>query len=191
MQRSSTTHSKAKSRSGCFLIRLCNSITRRSIWLERCWNPLRLWQVFWLRLKKHTSFWVLCGGHHNGGMSSRFYGWGYLALGANPTGFFFNQAIVWVVRAPDWLSSISGAKVMTQKPNNRVKILLPQTLTPWYIIPILYMSIPHQQIELEGCLNPLKMGKILQFAIKIIVLVLDVGFFANVYIMGVCLSFFS
>jgi len=80
---------------------------------------------------------------------------------------------------------------MTQKPNNRVKILLPQTLTPWYIIPILYMSIPHQQIELEGCLNPLKMGKILQFTIKIIVLVLDVGFFANVYIMGVCLSFFS
>jgi len=50
---------------------------------------------------------------------------------------------------------------MTQKPNNRVKILLPQTLTLWYIIPILHMSITHQQIELEGCSNPLKMGKIL------------------------------
>jgi len=49
---------------------------------------------------------------------------------------------------------------MSQKTNNRVKILLLQTLTLWYIMPILYMSIPHQQIELEGRSNPLNMGKI-------------------------------
>jgi len=40
---------------------------------------------------------------------------------------------------------------MTQKPNNRVNVLLPQTLTLWHIIPILYMSITHQQIEQDGC----------------------------------------
>jgi len=60
----------------------------------------------------------------------------------------------------------------------------PTNANPGYIIP---MAITHQQIELESCLNPLKMRKVLLFAIKKIVSVLDFGIFVYVYMMGVCL----
>jgi len=53
------------------------------------------------------------------------FGWLYLALGANPTSYFWlklffgNLAIIRVFRgALDWFSSISGARIMVHKPSS-------------------------------------------------------------------------
>jgi len=51
------------------------------------------------------------------------FGRDYLALGANPTSHFFgssfvgNKTKICIFRALDWLSSITKAKIMTQKTN--------------------------------------------------------------------------
>jgi len=58
------------------------------------------------------------------GVSFSFFGLVYAALDANAmsqlfrTSCFWNYAIIRVFRAFDWLSSISGSKIMLQKPKN-------------------------------------------------------------------------
>jgi len=60
-----------------------------------------------------------------------------------------------VFRALDWLASISGAKIITQKP----KIGKSFTPTNAYLGCIPLQALSRQPIELESCSNPLKMGE--------------------------------
>jgi len=62
-----------------------------------------------------------------------------------------------VFRALDWLSSISGAKIMARKPKI-VGNATPTNANPGYITPV---AITHPQVVLESCSSPLKMGKVL------------------------------
>ena len=146
------------------------------------------------RIKKKFSFWV----------------WGYLWVtlqagvfsnfwpnlpgpGRQPNGpffgslgcFFGNLAKIRLFRALDWLSSIIGTKITAQKPNFRQKKVTQKVRLA--LSGQIWPAITRQQIELESCSNLLKMGKVLQLAIKKIVSVLNVGFFDYVYMMEVCL----
>jgi len=65
--------------------------------------------------------------------------------------------IVQVFRALDWLASISGAKIMAQKPKIG-KNSTPKNTNLGCIPP---QAITRQLIELGSCSNPLKVGKVL------------------------------
>jgi len=95
----------------------------------------------------------------------------YLALGGNPKSHFLaqkcvgNEAIIRVCRVVDRLSSISGARIMAQKPhfsnkskNCRKSVSCPLT-TNW-------PAIPRQKIMLESYSNPLKTHETLYFGMK-------------------------
>jgi len=92
-----------------------------------------------------------------------FLGQLYLALGANPLSHLFgssflgNQVIIRVFRALDWLSSISGVKIMAKKIEIG-KNATPTNANPGCITPV---AITRRQVELESCSNPLKMRKVL------------------------------
>jgi len=75
--------------------------------------------------------------------------------GANQHAIFWNLGYHLSLRALDWLASISGTKIMAQKQ----KIGKNSTPTNASLGCIPPQAITHQPIELEGCSNPLKMGK--------------------------------
>ena len=67
-------------------------------------------------------------------------------------------------RSFDWLSSISGAKIMAQKPNFHIN----KKLHPRYDVPSqdkFWPAITQQQIELESCSNPPKTRNVLYLKI--------------------------
>jgi len=80
------------------LTKVCSTVTRQPIELKSCSNHLRIRQVFSFRWKKQFfpfGFGVLWGWRHNGGIFSRLFGQVYLALGANPMGYFFGSRFDW------------------------------------------------------------------------------------------------
>jgi len=71
------------------------AITRQPLELESCSNPVRIREVFLLRL---NFFFVLGLGFTVGevimGACFRFFGQDYLVLGANPTSHFLTKAFL-------------------------------------------------------------------------------------------------
>jgi len=63
-----------------------------------------------------------------------------------------------VLRALEWLSSISVAKIMDKK-HKLVKISAPTNPNLGCNTPFFYMANTRQRIELESCSNPLWIGK--------------------------------
>jgi len=66
------------------------------------------------------------------------------------------------LKSPWWLSSISGAKIMTQKQHFWFSI----KSNKMYTWPIWANAITFQPIELESCSNPQKTRKVFYFGIK-------------------------
>ena len=63
------------------------AITRQSLELESCSNPLRIREVFWFKLKKTAKFcFFVC--YVIIGVGLRIFGRVHLALSANPTSNF-------------------------------------------------------------------------------------------------------
>ena len=105
-------------------------ITLQPLQLDRCSNPLRMWKVFLVLLKK--TFFIGVRGSPGVGSQS----WGVFVFLTNFDGpwtpipwtkilaqtVFGNYTISRVDRALAWPSSMSGTKVMAQKPHFTPKI---------------------------------------------------------------------
>jgi len=108
-------------------------ITCRPIELESWSNLLRIQQVFDLRSKKNFSAWVLGSLCVTSQWEHVWAILGQLCLTWAPMRKYFPQCFYGfltrkrVFRALDWLVSVSGSKIMPQKPKT-VNILLPKTL---------------------------------------------------------------
>ena len=100
----------------------CDSITRQPIKLESFSNPLQIQKVLWFPSK--TKFFrfvfsvgcVIMGAWFRGFVAEVTWTWAPIQKAIFLVqGFFGVYDIIRVLRALDWLASISGAKLMAQK----------------------------------------------------------------------------
>ena len=179
---------------------LCKGLQRCSWpadWARELFNPSTDSASILVEIETNFSFWVWgsLGGTSRVGVFLRFFGLLYVALDANPmsqffrSSFFRNYAIIRVFRALDWLSRISGAKIMPQKPKSGQNFTPTNSNLGW-ITPSLYMATNRRQNSLESCASPLKTCEYLQLRLQKKFLAWYLWFFVDAYIMRGCLCIF-